>query len=829
MRSPFRSASLHTKLMLAIGLLVALVAGIAGWVVVDHERQRRMVELENRATRIADLYSQSLAQALWNVDRASIDRLLLAQSPNPELAQLKVTAANYGTVSELLKLPGDLASGVVRVRPIEFTSLPGAAPQKIGEVRLVLTRAVAEKAIVDARRAIVALGAGMVALLYVLTFVLLRRMVREPVGRLEETVDRIAGGDLDARCAVDAGDELGRLGMRVNAMADRLGDSTQRLLDSEAKFRGIVENALEGIFRLDREGRLLEANPAMAELTGHATAAEPLAAAPPFTREQVDELFATLARDGQIAGMELQLTRSDGSTRWVQLNARGQGGSGRDAPALEGFVSDLTARKQAEADRLALRDAEAASRAKTEFLAFMSHELRTPLNGVLGYAQLLRREPQLTPRQQQGLATIQASGEHLLSLINDLLDLAKIEVGKLELSPGPMALNNLLATVSAIVRVKADEKQLDFRCEADPGLPPMVQADEHRLRQVLLNLLSNAIKFTDAGSVCLQVSPAGRLEGAVRLRFEVRDSGVGMDDAQLARLFVAFEQVGDPRRRAAGTGLGLWVSQRLVGLMGSRILAQSTPGVGSRFWFELDLEVAAGEAPSKLTPDQGATGYAGPRRRILVAEDVDASRAMLVDLLRPFGFIVDEAADGQQALDAASRAWPDLVLMDIKMPNLSGIEAVRALRRMPPPQGAATPPVIMLSASGTRIDYVAAQGAGAEDILHKPVDHRRLLERMGELLKLEWTFAHVSPPAPAPTAAPAAALAAPPRDELARLLALARGGNMRRISEHMQSLAAADARYGPLAEKVQKLAASYQSRTILELVESMVAADNVAS
>jgi PAS domain S-box-containing protein len=821
MQAPFRSASLHTKLMLAIGLLVALVAGGAGWVLIDHERERRMVELENRATRIVDLYSQSLAQSLWNVDRASIDRQLAAQSPNPELAQLKVTAANYGTVSEVLKLPGDVAGGVVRVRPIEVTALPGAAPQKIGEVRLVLTRAVAEKAIADARRAIVALGAAMVALLYALTFVLLRRMVRGPVGRLEETVDRIAGGNLDARCAVEAGDELGRLGTRVNAMANRLRDSTQGLLDSEANFRGIFENALEGIFRLDRQGRLLEANPAMARLTGHATPAELLAGqARPFTREQVDDMFATLARDGQIAGMELQLARADGSPRWVQLNARGHGGAGADAPALEGFVSDLTARKQAEADRLALRDAEAASRAKSEFLAFMSHELRTPLNAVLGYAQILRREPQVTPRQQHGLATIQASGEHLLSLINDLLDLAKIEVGKLELNVGAMAFNSLLATVSAIVRVKADEKQLDFRCEADSELPPMVHADEQRIRQVLLNLLSNAIKFTDAGNVWLRVTLAERLGAAVRVRFEVRDTGVGMDDAQLERLFVAFEQVGDPRRRAAGSGLGLSISQRLVGLMGSRIHAQSSPGEGSRFWFELALEVAAGEAPG-LTPAQGAAGYAGPRRRILVAEDADPSRAMLVDLLRPFGFIVDEAADGQQALEVAGRAWPDLVLMDIKMPKLSGIEAVRALRRLRPPSGAAMPPVIMLSASGTRIDYVAAQGAGAEDILHKPVDHRRLLDRIGELLQLEWTFAHAPPPEPTERTAPTALLALP-RDELARLLELARAGNMRRIREHVQSLAAADPQYGPLAERVLKLAAGYQSRTILELVESMV-------
>ena len=246
---------------------------------------------------------------------------------------------------------------------------------------------------------------------------------------------------------------------------------------------------------------------------------------------------------------------------------------------LEDIVRQRTSELRAAKDH-----AEAANRSKSEFLSRMSHELRTPLNAILGYAQLLRADPETTPRIAAGLDVIRSSGQHQLALIVDVLDLARIEAGRIELAPAPVELRPFLERTLEMLRVKADEKRLPLTLEVDPDLPAQVLADEQRLRQVLLNLIGNAIKFTDAGCVALQVRRAAT-PGLV-LAFEVRDSGVGIAPADTARIFEAFEQAGDPKRRHAGTGLGLAISRQLVRQMGSDITVESCPGAGSVFRFE---------------------------------------------------------------------------------------------------------------------------------------------------------------------------------------------------------------------------------------------------
>ncbi|CAE6871968.1 HAMP domain-containing protein [Paraburkholderia domus] len=392
-RLRLRSLSLHTKLMLALVVLVAIVAGASAYILVEHERERRLIALEERATRIADLFSRSLAQPLWNIDRGAIDSQLAALAPNPEVARFTVTAVGYGTVSTVRSAnqpnPGD---SVVRVRAIEYDP-PGDAPrEKIGEIRVVLTKAVAEQAIGGARRAILAMIAAIVAVLYAATFLLLKRMVRSPINRLAEMVDRIAGGDLDARCVVESGDELGRLAMRVNVMADRLRESTVCLRDSERKYRGIVENALEGIFLLDQNGRLNEANPAMAQLLGYPDAADLIRAAAsdpgeqPFSPALTRTLFDILSAQGEIAGLELQLARRDATPIWVQLNGRGVAGDDGSIRSLEGLLTDVTARKHAVENLQRHRDQlelEVRVRARTELELLASRERLQQLSAHL--------------------------------------------------------------------------------------------------------------------------------------------------------------------------------------------------------------------------------------------------------------------------------------------------------------------------------------------------------------------------------------------------------------------------------------------------------------
>lgn len=459
------------------------------------------------------------------------------------------------------------------------------------------------------------------------------------------------------------------------------------------------------------------------------------------------------------------------------------------------------------------RRLEEANCAKRDFLGNMSHELRTPLNAVLGYAQLLKRDPGLGERQAHGLNTIEQSGQHLLSLIGDLLDLTKIEAGKLDLHPEALDLPAFLAVVGDIIRVRAEEKGLRFALSPAPDLPT-ITGDPQRLRQILLNLLGNAVKFTDRGEVSLAVTALPSASASTRLCFAVQDSGVGIAAEQLERIFQPFEQVGDKRRRAGGTGLGLSISRRLVHLMGGEIRVDSRLGEGSRFTFELELPLAAANVALPGVSADHVSGYHGARRRILVVDDTAPNRSLLVDLLTPLGFAVSEAANGREALDRLAQAAADLVLTDLVMPEMGGVELIRRLRRTPEQ---ASLPVIVVSASATDQDRADSLAAGATAFLPKPVEHRDLLREIGAALGLAWIAEAPARPANAPGSP--APLVLPAREEIQVLHQIALSGNMRAIRERAAHLAGVDGQYRAFADRLEHLARTYQSVALLGFVQ----------
>ena len=409
---------------------------------------------------------------------------------------------------------------------------------------------------------------------------------------------------------------------------------------------------------------------------------------------------------------------------------------------LEELVRERTHQLRVAKDR-----AEVANQAKSDFLARMSHELRTPLNAILGYAQILKMDNSLSSRQQGILNTVHSSGEHLLTLIVDILDLSKIESGKVALHPTAVDPRELVGMLDDVMRIKAAEKGLNFLAVCEADVPAGLLMDDKRVRQVLLNLLSNAVKFTARGSVSLRVlrleAPAGALADAVRIRFEVIDTGAGIRPEDLQRIFEPFEQAGDARSRAAGTGLGLAISQQLVRLMGGELTLESTLGEGSTFHFSLDMPVVLEPVPGPVAMPSMA-GYDGPRCRILVVDDVPVNRQMLSALLQPLGFDVDEAGDGQEALDQWRTQHPDLILMDLVMPVMDGFEAIRRIRASET-EGQHLP-ILALSANVGEADRAAAREAGADDFLAKPVQHNELLERIGQALQLTWLPVEAVPP-----------------------------------------------------------------------------------
>jgi len=381
--------------------------------------------------------------------------------------------------------------------------------------------------------------------------------------------------------------------------------------------------------------------------------------------------------------------------------------------------------------------AEAASRAKSEFLASMSHELRTPLNGILGYAQLLRRDPALGAEQVASIAAIEGCGEHLLTLISEVLDLAKIEAGRMDVEASSLNLDDFLQQVADVARIRATQAGLRFSYETLTLLPPVIKTDERKLRQILLNLLGNAVKFTDRGSVSFRVASASLGASHARLRFDVADTGIGIDAAEVERIFDPFHQVRDRHRPIEGTGLGLAISQRLVSLLGGKLTVMSTPSQGSTFSVEIEVEL--GEAVHARTTHAAVAivGYNGRRRRILVADDKQDNRQILGRLLQTLGFEVDEADNGARAVELAVARTPDLIFMDLVMPVKDGFEAMRELRA----QGGelARTPIVAVSASAFESTRADSLQAGCDEFIAKPVRLDEVTDVIARLLRLEWT------------------------------------------------------------------------------------------
>ncbi|HEX7373354.1 MAG TPA: GAF domain-containing protein, partial [Steroidobacteraceae bacterium] len=412
------------------------------------------------------------------------------------------------------------------------------------------------------------------------------------------------------------------------------------------------------------------------------------------------------------------------------------------------IIANAMARREAEIAIEQARDAaEGASRAKSDFLASMSHELRTPLNGILGYSQLLRHDGTLPPQHADSIAAIERCGEHLLGLISDVLDLAKIESGKLDLDLAPFDLGDLLRDVADIARVRASQGGLDFSFEIAGHVPGLIVADQRKLRQVLLNLLGNAVKFTSRGAVRLRVRSQDAGEGRCKLRFEVEDTGVGIPADEIERIFDPFQQVKQHGHHVEGTGLGLAICRRLVGLMGGALTVTSEPGHGSRFTVDIDVQVSAVTGAQVLAPAARISGYAGRRRRILVADDKTDNRQVLGRFLRLLGFDVDEAVNGAAAVEIARRTRPDLVFMDLVMPVMDGFEAIRRLRTEPPRDDLR---IVALSASAFDATRTQSIAAGCDDFMIKPVRLELVVDLLGRELGLHWLR---DATAPAPLAA----------------------------------------------------------------------------
>ena len=512
----------------------------------------------------------------------------------------------------------------------------------------------------------------------------------------------------------------------------------QAIRESEAQFRSLADSVSDVIIRSAPNGERLYVSPSCRTVLGYepdeliggrrGTFSHPL------DREHIETRMAAIIAGDRNTTIVYRAIRRDGGVIWLESGTSlVRGAVSGELVEIVSVMRDISQQKAIE-ERLerAREEAEKASQLKSDFLANMSHEIRTPMNGIIGMTGLLLATP-LAPEQRRFADAVRISADALLSVINDILDLSKLEAGKLNLEAVPFGFATVVEDCVELMAAKALDKGVALTAELDDRVQRPHVGDPTRLRQIILNLLSNAVKFTDRGFVAIKVTGEPQGDRATQVRILVEDSGIGMNEAAMAKLFRKFEQADSSvARRFGGTGLGLAISKQLIDRMGGRISVSSTPDEGSRFTVTLTLPLSDATLPEHETHAlalvDGALSPSRAERRagkILVAEDNAVNQLLVVTLLQDAGYVVDVAEDGAQALAAVRRQAYDLVLMDAQMPNMDGLQATRAIRNLA--DGKGRMPIIALTANamaGDREHYIAA---GMDDYLSKPLDAQTML------------------------------------------------------------------------------------------------------
>jgi len=541
----------------------------------------------------------------------------------------------------------------------------------------------------------------------------------------------------------EQGDLLGVLSIGSD-ITDRK-KAEQELIESEERYRALFTNEIDAICIFEIETKIIvDANDAWLKLYGYQKGEIGSMTTADVSAEQnsTQKAINQSAKSGMVFIPVRYHRKKDGTVFIVELSAGPFTWKGQKL--MYALVRDITERQIAYDELQKARDAsEAANKAKSAFLANMSHELRTPLNAILGFSQILSNSPNLNPGQKENLQIINRSGEHLLTLINDILDMSKIEAGQITLKENDIDLPALLTDIKNLFKVQIKKKRLTLKIEQSDIIPPFIRVDEAKLRQVLMNLISNAVKFTEEGkiSVKINIEKNKKQPHLDRLLFEIIDTGPGIQADDLEHLFEPFVQLSADQKSHEGTGLGLSISRKFVNLMGGDINVKTQVGQGTNFQFTIILKEGNLDKITTV-PNCRIIGLKSKETyRILVVDDITSNRQLLIQLLAPIGFDVQEAQNGREAIAISNKWHPHLILMDIRMPVMDGYEATRHMKNSSTGKNLI---IIAISASAFEDKKDDALASGCDDFIAKPFKESVLFERIQKHLGVKYIYDHLA-------------------------------------------------------------------------------------